>query len=230
MGEDEFSRLDGLLCEENRRKLQRASVAIFGLGGVGAAAAEGIARSFVGNIHVFDADVVEKSNLNRQLCALNSTLSMKKTDVIELRIKDINLQSVVYKNSFFFDETTLKDVDFTRFDFIIDAIDSVDSKILLIETAEKFAVPIASSLGTANKVHPELLQVSDIYNTGICPLAKVIRRKMREKNLKTIPVVYSTEKPYRENAHRNFLPSAAFVPNAAGFILAGIAVNHLISR
>ena len=229
MGEGEFSRIDGLIGEENRCKLQRSSVAIFGLGGVGAAAAEGIARSFVGNIHLFDSDLVEKSNLNRQLCALNSCIGMKKTDAIALRIKDINLQSVVYKNSIFFDESTVDLIDFTEFDFIIDAIDTVDSKILLIETAQKFSVPIASSLGTANKLHPELLRVSNIYNTDTCPLAKVIRRKMREKNLQNIPVVYSTEKPIREISTGGFLPSGAFVPNAAGFILGSIAVNHLIS-
>ena len=233
--DNQLSRLENLIGNDNLNILKGLRVAVFGIGGVGGYAVEALARSGIGTIDIIDSDKVDVTNLNRQIIALNSTVGQQKVDVAECRIKDINPEIKVNKFPFFFDSTTVTEFDFENYDYIIDAIDTVSSKIELIVTAQKYNVPIISSMGTGNKLEAYRLEVSDIYKTSVCPLARVMRYELKKRNIKKLKVVYSKEEPIKPqtvdtNAGKHIPASAVFVPACAGMILAGEVINDLIKK
>ena len=234
--EERFSRTALLIGENGVEKMRTSHVAIFGLGGVGSFAAEAIARMGVGNITLIDNDTVAPSNLNRQLIALNSTLGRNKVDVAKERILDINPNANVDAKTMFYLPENADEIDVTRFDCIVDAIDTVSAKIELIVRANKVGVPIISSMGTGNKLHPEMLELTDISKTSVCPLARVMRRELKSRGINHLSVVYSKEEPVKlyEDV---FLPngkktvgSISFVPSCAGLLIASKVLELLLDK
>lgn len=228
---NEFSRTELLLGAEGMEKLKNAHVAVFGIGGVGSYIAEALARCGVGKLTLIDNDTVAVTNLNRQLIALHSTIGMKKTEAAKARILDINPAAQVTALDCFYTGT---EVDLSGFDYIADAIDTVSSKLALIENAYKLNVPLISSMGTGNKLDPTKLTVTDIYKTEMCPLAKVMRYELKRRNVKKLKVVYSTEKTREHKAEseeitakRKTIGSVSFVPSVAGLIIAGEIVKDI---
>lgn len=228
---NEFSRTELLLGKESMKKLKNSHVAVFGIGGVGSYVAEALARCGVGKLTLIDNDEVALTNLNRQIIALHSTIGMKKTDAAKTRILDINPNAEVYALDCFY---TGSEVLLTEFDYIADAIDTVSSKLVLIENAYRLGIPIISSMGTGNKLDPLKLTVTDIYKTQICPLAKVMRYELKKRNIKNLKVVYSTEQPCAHKsksaeitAKRKTIGSISFVPSCAGLIIAGEIIKDL---
>lgn len=224
-----------LIGEEAFDKLKNSKVAIFGLGGVGSFAAEGIARAGVGKIDLFDGDSVDITNINRQLVALDDTIGKPKVEVMKERISKINPNAKVTSNHVFFDLSTCDNYDFSGYSYVIDAIDTVSSKLLMIKKAFEVGTPIISSMGTANKLNPCDLEVCDIYETENCPLARVMRRELRKMKIDNLKVVFSKEKPKftpnlcDENGKR-INSSISFVPPVAGFILASEVVKDIINK
>ena len=226
-----------LIGDDACSKLQHAHVAIFGIGGVGSFSAEAIARAGVGKITLVDADKVSPTNLNRQLVALRSTIGMLKTDVMRDRIADINPSSEVTCYPIFFDAATADTIPFSDFDYIIDAIDSVTSKLLLIRIAHEKQIPILSSMGTGNKLHPDRFKIADIQKTSVCPLARVIRREIKKYGIQHLKVLYSEEIPLtpapdtaEEDSvvkKRSSPASISFVPSVAGLQIAGEVIRDL---
>ena len=184
---DRFFRTGLLIGEEALNKLKKCKVAVFGLGGVGSYATEALARSGVGSMDIFDGDVVDITNINRQIIALESTIGMPKAEVSEKRIKDINPNINVESHNCFFNKDNQHDFDFSKYDYVVDAIDMVSSKLLLIKICKDLNVPIISSMGTGNKLNPTLIKVKDIYSTSNCPLARVMRRELRKMSIKSLP-------------------------------------------
>lgn len=218
----DFTRTIDLIGRPAFEKLQNSSVCVFGCGGVGSYVVEALARSGVGRITIVDNDVVDRSNINRQLIALNSTVGMPKAQAAAERVADINPDCVVTPVELFFDSehTILLD-----FDYIADAIDSVPSKLFLIEEAAKRGVPVISAMGTGNKLNPSEFEVSDISKTSYCPLAKKMRCELRKRGINHLKVVYSREEP----AVRAVPPaSISFVPGSAGLLMAGEIIKDLI--
>lgn len=229
---EELEREAALLGNDAIERLQASCVAIFGLGGVGSYAAEAIARSGVGKILLVDNDVVSKSNINRQLCALQSTVGRKKVDVVAERLLDINPDLVIERRYDFVLPENISSFDFSSLDYIIDAIDTVSAKLAIAESAQKLGVPMISSMGTGNKLDPTALTVTDISKTTVCPLARVMRRELKKRGIAHLKVVFSTEEPKRANFEgEGKIPpaSVAFVPSVAGLIAAGEAVKTLIA-
>ncbi len=219
-----------LIGEDAMKKLSSSSVIIFGVGGVGSYTAEAIARSGVGKITLVDSDRVDITNINRQIIALKSTVGRYKTEVMAERIKDINPDCEVLCINEFYSEENNAGIDLSSYDYIVDAIDSVKSKVFLIKSAYENEVPIISSMGTGNKLDPTRFKVADINRTEVCPLAKVIRREMRLLGIKKLKCVYSDELPVvpkGENGER--VPaSISFVPSSAGLIIASEVIKDLI--
>lgn len=222
-----------LLGEEKMEKLYGAHVAVFGLGGVGSYTVEALARAGVGTLTLVDDDAVAESNINRQLYALHSTLGQRKADVAKTRVSDINPCCCVEARAVRFDKTTADTFDFGSFDYVVDAIDTVTSKLLLIELCVGSGTPIISCMGTGNKLHAELLRVADISQTDTCPLAKVMRKELRARGItEGIKVVYSPEPPITpeqlERTDKRQTPgSVSFVPSVAGLLIAGEVVRDL---
>lgn len=188
-----FSRSEGLLGTEGLRTLANAKVAVFGIGGVGSYVVEALARAGVGNLILVDNDTVSITNLNRQLVALRSTIGKKKVQVAKERIMDINEDAVVHTYDTFFGLETAGLFDFASYDYIVDAVDTVSAKILLIEKAKEFQIPIISCMGTGNKLDPSCFQITDISKTSVCPLAKVMRTELKKRKIKKVKVLFSTE-------------------------------------
>ena len=225
-----------LIGDEAADALSDARVAVFGIGGVGSAAAEAIARAGVGHITLVDADIISPSNCNRQIVALSSVVGREKAVVMKERILDINSACDVDARVVFFGAEAVRGFDLSRFDAVIDAIDTVTSKLLLIEECVKAKTYIISSMGTGNKLHPELLRLSDIKDTKVCPLARVMRQELRKRGIASLPVVYSEEAPLapakevlRENG-KTVPGSFAPVPPAAGMILASAVLRRIIGK
>ncbi len=219
-----FSRTIGLFGESGMQKLKHSSVIIFGVGGVGSYAAEAIARAGIGRITVVDNDVVDVTNINRQLIALNSTVGLDKVSVSKSRIEDINPLCRVTAIKEFYDENS--SIDLTEFDYILDCIDSVPSKLQLVEIAVKNNIKIISAMGTGNKLEPDKLRITDISKTSYCPLAKKMRVELRKRGINHLKVIYSTEEP----KCRNVPPaSVSFVPSVAGLMMAGEVIKELIN-
>lgn len=231
---EEFVRIAALLGEEKFSKLKNATVAVFGIGGVGSHAAEALVRSGVGTVHAFDSDTVAVSNLNRQSVAFKSTVGKEKTEVLKEKASDITDKVKVICHNFFYSPETADEVDLKQFDFIIDAIDTVTCKTELIVRAKELGVPIISVMGTANKLDPLKLVCTDVYKTSGCPLARVMRTTLKKRGVKKLDVIYSTETPikvedfgeHRETG-RPCPASAVFVPAAAGLAAASKAVEYL---
>jgi len=229
----EFSRAELLLGAAAMDKLRYTHVAIFGIGGVGSFAAEAIARAGVGEITLIDSDIVTLTNRNRQLVALSSTTGRLKVDVMRDRILDINPHAQVHALTLFYLPNT--PLDFTPFDAVIDAIDTVSAKLHLIEVCTQQHIPLISCMGTGNKLDPTRLRVADIYQTSVCPLARVIRAECRKRKIPQLKVVFSTEPPLtplpseERKGDRAVPGSVSFVPPVAGMILAGEIIKTCIA-
>ena len=235
----QFTRTALLLGEEAIVKLSRSRVAVFGIGGVGGYAVEALARSGVGAFELIDRDVVSESNLNRQIIATHKTIGRGKTEVMEERIHDINPDAQVTQHRCFYLPETADQFDFSQYDYIIDAVDTITAKIEIILRAQQAGVPVISSMGAGNKLDPSKFEVADIYKTSIDPLARVMRRELKKRGVRKLKVVYSKEEPIRPlgrieadpEAGRKDVPgSAVFTPAAAGLLIASEVVKDLIRR
>ena len=229
--QDQFSRTELLIGKEGRDKLKKSKVSIFGLGGVGSYVLEGCVRAGIGNFILVDKDEVDITNLNRQIIATMKTIGKPKVEVAKERILEINPDSNVkiYKE-FFMPET--EGILDKSIDYIVDAIDTVTAKIELVVRANKLNIPIISSMGTGNKLDPTRFEVTDIYKTSVCPLAKVMRKELKTRGIKKLKVVYSKEEPIKiqgNNELRKQVPaSISFVPSVAGLIIAGEVINNIL--
>ncbi|MBQ8057317.1 MAG: tRNA threonylcarbamoyladenosine dehydratase [Ruminococcus sp.] len=231
---DMYSRTQMLIGDKALEKLKSSHVIVFGVGGVGGYVIEALARSFVGAITVVDSDTVSISNINRQILATQETVGRFKVDVAKERILSINpLCKVQERNTFFLPENS-SEFDFAQYDYIVDAIDTVSAKLELAKIAQDKKIPLISSMGTGNKLHPEMLELSDIYKTSVCPLARAMRNLCKRNGIKKLKVVYSKEEPTSvEKVIENGKPvpaSSAFVPASAGLIIASAVVNELIGN
>lgn len=233
---DVFSRCEALLGKDKMLKLKNARVALFGLGGVGSACFEALVRSGVGEIHVFDYDSVSPSNLNRQLLAVKDTIGKNKTDAAVERAKQLCEETAVIPHNMFYLPENSGEVDFTQFDFIIDAVDTVTAKLEIIKNAKEAGVPIISCMGTGNKLDITRLKVTDISKTTDCPLARACRKELRARGINHLKVVWSDEKPYlaeetgEYKGNRPAPASAIFVPAAAGLLLAAEAIKEITEK
>ena len=233
---EQFLRTEMLLGSRAIQRLQNARVAVFGLGGVGGYAVEALARSGVGSLDLIDSDRVSVSNLNRQILATHSTVGMLKVDAARNRVLDINPDCVVRAYPIFYTPETADSFDFTRYDYIVDAIDTVTGKLALVERAMAVNTPIICCMGTGNKLDASAFQVADISKTTMCPLARVMRKELSKRGIRHLKVVYSQEEAitptgWEEEAaalgKRQIPGSVAFVPGAAGLLLAGEVVRDL---
>ena len=236
---DQFARTKLLYGEEAMEKFRASRVAVFGVGGVGGYVVEALARSGIGALDLIDNDVVCLSNINRQIIATMKTVGQYKVDVAAERVHDINPDCVVRAHRCFFLPETQDQFDFTEYDYVVDAIDTVTGKLAIIEKAKAAGVPVISSMGAGNKVDPSMFEVADIYKTSICPLAKVMRRECRKRGIDSLKVVYSREEPVtpaadascdpssESTARRSVPGSTAFVPSVVGLIIAGEVINDL---
>ncbi len=229
---EEFSRTQSLIGERAVEKLKTCKVAVFGIGGVGGFVAEALARCGVGAIELVDKDEVSLSNINRQIVALHSTLGMKKTAVMQSRILDINPDCKVTARDTFFLPETADSFDFSSYDYVVDAIDTVSGKIALVEKCKQANTPVICAMGAGNKLDPTQFEVADISKTSVCPLARVMRKELKARGIEHVKVVYSKEQAH-ENAGKdeNGKPipaSVSFVPPVMGFILAGEVLKELI--
>lgn len=230
---EKFARTKMLIGEKAFEKLKNSKIAIFGLGGVGSYAAEMIARCGVENIVIFDGDIVDATNINRQILADSETIGKPKTEVMKDRILKINENAKVEANFTFFDSSNANNYNFSSYNYIIDAIDTITSKILLICKAKSEGVPIISSMGTGNKINPLEIEVAELYATQNCPLARVMRRELKKRGIEDLKVVYSKETPkYAPSSNdkngKRINSSIAFVPSVAGIVLASEVVKNII--
>lgn len=229
----QFSRTALLIGKEGVEKLKNSRVAVFGVGGVGGYVVEALARSGVGALELIDKDTVSTSNINRQIIALHSTVGRLKTEVMAERVKDINPDCKVSVRNLFYLPETAEEFDFSSYDYVVDAIDTVSGKIALIEQAKKANVPVISSMGAGNKLDATAFEVADITKTSVCPLARVMRRELKKRGIEHLKVVYSKEEPLPsaltdEESGKAIPGSIAFVPSVVGLIIAGEVIKDLI--
>lgn len=235
--QNQFSRTELIFGSSAMEKLARSRVAVFGVGGVGGYTVEALARSGIGTLDIIDNDTVCLTNINRQIIAAHSTIGRYKVDVAKERILDINPDCTVNTYKTFFMPDTAGEFDFSRYDYVVDAIDTVTGKIEIIMQAKAAGVPVISSMGAGNKVEPTAFEVTDIYKTSVCPLAKVMRYQLKRRGVKKLKVVYSKEMPVtpsespelnEENSVRRSIPgSIAFVPSVVGLIIAGEVIKDI---
>lgn len=223
-----FQRTELLIKKEGIEKLNNSKVLVFGLGGVGSYVVEALARGGVGTLGICDMDVVNITNINRQLIALTSTLDKPKVNVTKERLLDINPSLNVIEYPFLLNEETIENIDFSQYDYIVDAIDMVSSKILLIRKAKELNINIISSMGTANKLNPSDLLVTDLAKTHTCPLAKKMRYELKKYDIKHCKVLYSTELPIEHDS--SVLGSVSFVPSVAGLLIASEVIKEIINE
>ena len=227
---NQFSRTELLIGKEGIEKLQKAKVAIFGIGGVGSFVVEGLARAGVGNFILIDNDDICLTNLNRQIIATHKTLGMSKVEVAKQRILDINPNAKLEIRKEFFTKESEEFIDKTV-DYIVDCIDTVSSKIELVLRAKNLDIPIISSMGTGNKLDPTKFEITDIYKTSVCPLAKVMRKELKNRGIDKLKVVYSKEEPIKikqNEEEKCKAGSISFVPSVAGLIIVGEVIKDLI--
>lgn len=227
---DIFERTRMLLGDEAVEKLNSARVAVFGVGGVGGYVVEALVRSGIGEIDVFDKDTVSVSNINRQIIATQKTVGKSKVEAIKARAEEINPRCVVHAHECFYLPENADNYDFSVYDYIVDAIDTVTAKIEIIKRAKALNIPVISSMGTGNKLDPTRLEIADISKTEVCPLARVMRRELRNRGINHLKVVYSKEEPRKTNIEENgkAVPgSVAFVPSVAGLIIAGEVIKDI---
>lgn len=228
----EFSRTAAVIGEEGLARLSQARVAVFGVGGVGGYVCESLARSGVGALDIFDMDTVSPSNINRQIIALHSTVGRYKTDVMRERILDINPDCAVTAHRVFYMPENADEFDLTQYDFIVDAIDTVTAKIELAVRATSLSIPFIACMGTGNKLDVSKLGIADLAKTTVCPLARVMRRELKQRGIVHLPVLYSTEIPITSGTDENgkkVPASTAFVPAAAGLMIGAHVVKALIN-
>ena len=231
---DQFERTRMLLGDGAMQTLRAARVAVFGVGGVGGYVVEALARSGVGALDLIDNDTVALTNLNRQIIATHDTIGRPKVEVAAERVKSINPDCAVRTYQTFYLPETEQDFDFTAYDYIIDAIDTVAAKISLVLNAQKAGTPILCALGTGNKLDPTMLEIGDLYDTSVCPLARVMRRELHRRGVERLQVLWSREEPIKplaseEESDRRGLPgSTAFVPSAGGLMIASRVVRDLL--
>ena len=227
---NQFSRTELLIGDKAIEKLNKSKVAIFGIGGVGSFVVEGLVRAGVGNFILVDNDKICLTNLNRQLIATHKTIEKSKVEVAKERILEINPNAKVETYQEFFMPESKELLDETV-DYIVDSVDTVTAKIELVVRANKLNIPIISSMGTGNKLDPTRFEVTDIYKTSVCPLAKVMRKELRARGIKELKVVYSKEEPIKLESDRNQVPgSISFVPSVAGLIIAGEVIKDIIKK
>ena len=246
---NEFSRTGLLIGEEGQNQLSVSTIAVFGVGGVGSHCIEALARCGVGRLILIDNDTVSLTNINRQSIAYHSTVGQYKTQVMKKRILDINPHAVVNTYKTFYMPDNAEQFDFTQYDYVVDAVDTVTAKISLVMKAQEVGTPVISSMGAGNKLDPSRFQVADIYKTKVCPLAKVMRRELKKRGVRKLKVVYSDELPTRPindmasscrtncicppgaehkcTERRDIPGSTAFVPSVAGLIIAGEVIRDL---
>ncbi|MBO5837834.1 MAG: tRNA threonylcarbamoyladenosine dehydratase [Oscillospiraceae bacterium] len=236
---DPFSRTALLLGAESMEKLKKAKVAVFGLGGVGGYVAEALARSGVGALELIDHDTISLTNINRQLLATHATVGRYKAEVARERVLDINPEINATARKTFFGPDTAEQFDFSQYDYVVDAIDTVTGKLALVTAAQGVGTPILSSMGTGNKLDPTKFQIADITKTSVCPLARIMRKECAKRGIRHLKVLFSTEDPIaplEETTEelpegRRALPgSVAFVPSVAGLIIAGEVIQDLIKE
>ena len=235
---NQFSRTELLIGKEAVEKLHKSKVAVFGLGGVGGYVVEALARSGVGSFVLVDNDRVSLTNLNRQIYALHSTIGKFKTEVAKERILDINPDIEVELHNTFYSPDSVSEFDFAHYDYVVDAIDTVKAKLSLVEECQKVNTPIISSMGAGNKIEPLMFEVSDIYKTSVCPLARVMRQELKKRKIPKLKVVYSKEEPAKisgeieeKDENRRSIPASnAFVPPCAGLLIAKEVIFDLIKE
>lgn len=225
---DRYSRTEMIIGKEAVNKIKAASVIVFGIGGVGSYVVEGLARAGVGRLVLVDNDVVDITNINRQLPALHSTVGQSKAKVMADRVKDINPECDVEAIECFFMPDTSYRFDFKEFDYVVDAIDTVTGKLALIEKAYSEGVPVISSMGTGNKLDPSQFKITAIEKTKVCPLAKVMRKELKNRGIKGVKVLYSEEEPIKHEGGST-PGSISFVPSVAGLMIAGEVVRDIIT-
>ena len=224
--ENQHTRTVAVLGAAAISKLKNSHVAVFGVGGVGSYTVEALARAGIGKIDLIDNDTFNATNINRQLYATHKTIGQYKVDVARERILDITPDCVVTTHKMFYLPQNADSIDLSQYDYIVDAIDTVAAKVELIVRADKCGVKVISSMGTGNKMHPQMFEVADIYKTSVCPLAKVMRTRLKKEGIKKLKVVYSKEEPITNP--EGIIGSVPFVPSVAGLIIAGEVVKDLI--
>ena len=222
---DQFQRTALLIGRENVEKLRNRRVAVFGVGGVGGHAAEALCRSAVGMIDIFDGDVVDVTNINRQLIATHNTIGRDKVEVMKERLLEVNPDVIIGAFKLFYLPETADDVDLSVYDYVIDAVDTITAKLEIVSRCKALNINVISSMGAANKLDPAAFEVADIYDTSVCPMARIIRKELRDRNIDSLKVVYSKEKPVLNEKPP---ASISFVPPVAGLILAGEVIKDLI--
>lgn len=223
--DERFSRSSRILGEERLEKLNNSSVIVFGVGGVGGAVLEALVRGGVGTVGVVDKDIIDITNLNRQIIATDANIGEKKVDAAQKRALSINPKVNIEKYDLFYLPETAEQIDLAKYDFIVDAVDNVTAKLELIGRADKLGIPIISSMGTGNKLHPEMFEITDIYKTSVCPLARVIRRELKNRGIKKLTVVYSKEEPVKTDS--SVPGSTSFTPPVAGYLMASYIIRKL---
>lgn len=235
---NQFSRTEMMFGKDGMEALANARVAVFGIGGVGGYTVEALVRSGVGAIDIIDNDKVSLTNINRQIYATHKTVGKYKVDIAAERIAEINPDCKVKAYKTFYMPETQGEFDFTKYNYIVDAIDTVTGKLTIIENAQKCGTPVISAMGAGNKLDPTAFEVADIYKTSVCPLAKVMRRELKKRGIKKLKVVYSKEEPVKhaeaaeeESSVRRDIPASnAFVPSVAGLIIAGEVIKDLVNN
>lgn len=223
--ENQYTRTIAVLGDDAIKKLNNSHVAVFGVGGVGSFTVEALARAGVGAIDLIDNDTFNVTNINRQLYATHKTIGQYKVDVAATRILDINPNCKVTTHKMFYLPENAETLDLSQYDYIVDAIDTVTAKVELVKRADSVGTKIISSMGTGNKLRADLFEIADIYKTSVCPLAKVMRTRLKKEGIKKLKVVYSKEEPITNS--QNVIGSVPFVPSVAGLILAGEVIKEL---
>lgn len=227
--ENWLNRTINLIGNENMEKIQNSNIVIFGCGGVGSYVIEGLVRAGINNITIIDNDTVDLTNINRQLIATTSSIGKDKVDIVKQRCLDINPTLNISTFKVFADGTNILNLIPIHTNYIIDAIDSVSSKISIIEYAHKLKIPIISCMGTGNKLNPSLFEITDISKTSVCPLAKTMRKELKIRNIQNIDVLYSKEIPIKDFNHQKNIPSSiSFVPSVAGLLICSYVINKII--
>lgn len=227
---EQFSRNILLFGEENQKKLFNSTILLFGVGGVGSYTFEALVRAGIGKLIIVDFDKVDITNINRQLIATHQTIGQNKVDVALKRGLDINPNVIIETYNLKVDENNINNINFSNVNYIIDAVDDVNAKIAIIKKAINLNIPIISSMGTGNKLDPTKLILTDIAKTSNCPLARVMRKKLRDIGINHLPVLFSTEIPTKEYNQTNIVASISFVPSTGGLLIASKVVNDIIKR
>ena len=231
MSIERYARSEALFGDGSTALLKRAHVAVFGLGGVGSYTVEALARMGIGSLTLIDGDAYSESNLNRQLFATEKTLGMPKPEAAMARVGEVNSSVKVFTRSLFVTPENLSSIDFSAFDYVVDAIDAVSAKIAIIKRARETDIPVISAMGAGNKTDPTLFRVADISKTKICPLARAVRNGLRREGILHAKVVYSEEAPVNITAAEDRTPaSASFVPSVMGLIMAGEVIKDLLKK